>query len=169
MQRHVAAPNLVVEAVVATPNGVRVSVANRGYAPTGDSFWVEVYVDPDPAPTAVNQIWRDVADEGLVWGVEATLEVDQVLVLTVGDAFYRAAYSDVDWPLALGTPVYAQADSVNLGTTYGAVLETHEVIGEPYADNILGATVVAAGPGTAVPEMNDPLSPPGGGSLPPRP
>jgi hypothetical protein len=32
-----------------------------------------------------------------------------------------------------GTPVYAQVDSVNSDTTYGGVLETHEILlGQPY-------------------------------------
>ncbi|MEM7334260.1 MAG: hypothetical protein AAF490_19395 [Chloroflexota bacterium] len=39
--------------------------------------------------------------------------------------------------MAAGTAVYAQFDSAAIGTTYGAVLESHEVNGEVY-NNVLG-------------------------------
>jgi hypothetical protein len=49
----------------------------------------------------------------------------------------------VTWPLAAGTPVYAQVDAVNLATTYGAVLENHEIAGGAY-NNIVGPVLPAA-------------------------
>ena len=56
---------------------------------------------------------------------------------TVGDAFFWPTLSQVSWPLLAGTPVYAQVDSFNLATTYGAVLEGHESDGGVY-DNVSG-------------------------------
>jgi len=58
----------VVERIVATSSGVKVVVRNQGQAPVSDEFWVDVYVDPDPAPTAVNQSWEGLASQGLVFG-----------------------------------------------------------------------------------------------------
>ena len=60
---------------------------NQGDAYVTDEFWVDVYINPDPAPTAVNQIWEDLADEGLVWGVTAgalPLAPGEAITLTVG-------------------------------------------------------------------------------------
>ena len=34
-----------------------------------DAFWGDVHIDPDPVPAAVNQMWNDLADQGLVRGV----------------------------------------------------------------------------------------------------
>jgi hypothetical protein len=104
-------------------------VTNRGNAPASD-FWVDVYIAPNPPPTAANQIWRDVADMGLVWGVEETLGPDQSLTLT-SDACVDGE-SLIMWPLEPGTPVYAQVDSWREDTGYGAVLERHEIRQDPY-------------------------------------
>ena len=145
------APDLVVQSINVTASNVQVVIANQGNAPVSDDFWVDAYINPDPAPTAVNQIWNDLADEGLVWGVTAgalPLAPGDVLTLTVGDAYYVADYSLVTWPLAAGTPVYAQVDSAAVGTTYGAVLESHEIRGEAY-NNVTGP-VVSSGVGSEV-------------------
>jgi hypothetical protein len=56
----------------------------------------------------------------------------EAITLTVGDIYYQPDYSYISWPLSAGTPVYAQVDSVNLDTDYGAVLETHETSGGTY-------------------------------------
>ncbi|MBN1136403.1 MAG: hypothetical protein JXM73_07445, partial [Anaerolineae bacterium] len=45
-----------------------------------------------------------------------------------------------------GTPVYAQADSADAGTTYGAIRELDEIRGLPY-NNILGPVYSAPGRG----------------------
>jgi subtilisin-like proprotein convertase family protein/archaellum component FlaG (FlaF/FlaG flagellin family) len=140
-------PDLIVENLTVTANNVQVVIKNQGEATVNDEFWVDVYIDPDPPPTAVNQIWNDIASEGLVWGVTADLRPGEVLTLTIGDAYYQAAYSHVHWPLPIGIPVYAQVDSSNANTLYGGVLEMHEVIGGAY-NNIAGpvsATVAGNG------------------------
>ena len=146
VNNYVVAPDLVVQSIMATSNGVQVVIENQGNAPVTDEFWVDVYINPNPAPTAVNQIWPDLADEGLVWGVTAAalpLAPGGVLTLTVGDAYYVAEYSQIAWPLAEGTPVYAQVDSASGDTTYGAVLESHEITGGAY--NNISSTVSTAG------------------------
>ena len=130
-------PDLVVERIIATSNEMTVIIRNQGNAPVTDAFWVDVYIDPDPAPTAVNQIWSDLCQEGLVWGITADalpLAPGEDVTLTVGDAYYVPSYSQISWPLPAGTPVYAQADSANVATNYGAVLESDEVAGSVYGD-----------------------------------
>jgi hypothetical protein len=140
---YVVAPDLVVGEITATPDGVTVVVRNQGSAATSATgFWVDVYVDPDVTPTSVNQTWDALGDQGLVWGVEVALAPGEALTLTLGGAFYWPSLSDVSWPLALGTPVYAQVDSTSADTTYGGVLERDEIRGDPY-NNIAGTTVVA--------------------------
>ncbi len=142
MNRCTVAPDLVVEAIIAAPDGVAVVIRNQGSAPTpATGFWVDVYVDPAVAPTRVNQTWSDLGDQGLVWGVEASLAPGEALTLTVDGPCYWPSLSAVSWPLASGAPVYAQVDSANAGTTYGGVLENHEIAGGPY--NNIGSTTVA--------------------------
>jgi subtilisin-like proprotein convertase family protein len=135
------APDLVVVDIAATDDGrMRVVIKNEGSAPVTEAFWVDVYVNPNPVPTGVNQIWNDLASQGLVWGVTEDalpLAPGDILALTVGDAYYWPEYSQVSWPIPASKPIYAQVDSANTGTTYGAVLETHELSGGAY-NNIAG-------------------------------
>ncbi len=96
-------------------------------------------------------------DEGLVWGVTAAalpLAPGEEITLTVGDAYFWAEYSHVDWPLPPGTPVYAQVDSAGEGA-YGGVLEVHEIRGEPY-NNIAGPVYAMPGLGRAAPVADSP-------------
>jgi subtilisin-like proprotein convertase family protein len=165
-RNYVVAPDLVVERIVAGTNSIAVVIHNQGNAPSVDDFWVDVYVNPYTPPTHVNQIWSDVAGQGLVWGVTADLQPGETLTLTVGGAYYVAEYSHVAWPLAAGTPVYAQVDSANADTTYGGVLEDHEITGGAY-NNIAGPiSVTAATGGAAAATGRSPTLP---GALPRRP
>ena len=61
----------------------------------------------------------------------------ETLTLTVGDAYFSPANSRFGGGLAPGTPIYAQVDSVDYATTYGEVLENHEITGGAY-NNISG-------------------------------
>jgi VCBS repeat-containing protein len=149
---YTVAPDLVVERIVATATGVQVVIANRGNAPAVDDFWVDAYVAPRTPPTAVNQTWDVVGSQGLAWGVTADLAPGEVLTLSVGGDYYVAAYSAVAWPLPVGTPVYAQVDAVNTETTYGAVLEDHEMTGGAY-NNVAGPVSSTAGDGAGVPAV----------------
>jgi hypothetical protein len=137
----VNAPDLIVQSLTANANTVQVVIKNQGTAPVIDEFWVDVYINPTSAPTGVNQTWQMLGTQGLVWGVTAdalpALTPGGVLTLTVNDAHFFVDLSAVAWPLSAGTALYAQVDTANAATTYGAVLETHEVRGEPY-NNIFG-------------------------------
>ena len=147
VRNYVSAPDLIVQNIIATPNNIQVVIANLGNAPVENEFWVDVYTAPRAAPTRVNQTWDQLGSQGLVWGVTADalpIAPGGVITLTVGDAYYWPSHSQASWPLAVGTRVYAQVDSFNPATTYGAVLEDHEMIGEEY-NNIGMAEVSAAG------------------------
>jgi uncharacterized repeat protein (TIGR01451 family) len=169
-----SAPDLVVERIVVTSNNIQVVIENRGNTPVVDEFWVDVYISPATPPTRVNQTWDMLGSQGLVWGVTASalsqLEPGGTLTLTVGDTYYVADYSTVMWPLPAGTPVYAQVDSAAESSTYGAVLENHEITGGTY-NNITSTVSLATGSASLPAGNHGPsggASPASFGNLPPR-
>ena len=135
-------PDLVVELLMVTGNNVQVVIKNQGTAVVNDAFWVDVYINPDSAPTGVNQTWVTNGGEGLVWGVTVSLNPGETITLTVGGAYYLPNMSYFGGTIPAGSTVYAQVDSFNSSTTYGAVLENHEVSGGVY--NNIASTVTAA-------------------------
>jgi uncharacterized membrane protein len=70
MNRAVFLPDLIIEDMQLDNNDVTLVIANIGTSAVMDPFWVDVYFDPDPPPTAVNQTWPMLAAEGLVWGID---------------------------------------------------------------------------------------------------
>jgi len=165
-------PDLVVERIEVAGSHVLVVIRNQGTlpVPVGNAFWVDLYVDPDPAPTRVNQTWPMLCDFGVAWGVTVPalpLAPGGTLTLTIGDPYYQADDSNFPASLPAGTPIYVQVDSANVGTTYGAVLENHEMVGWTY-NNVSGpvlSTLNAMEEGTAT--EAHPSTP--SGWLPPRP
>lgn len=153
-------PDLVVEAIVLSPR-LGVVVRNVGVAPVTDAFWVDLYLNPNLAPAAVNQIWPELATQGGTWGVTADglpLAPGASLLLTVGDVFYQPEYSNLPAQLAAGTVLYAQVDSWNPDTSYGAVWENHERDGTAY-NNLRGPVqtdgiITLSAPSAAVQERN---------------
>lgn len=169
----VGLPDLVVEQLTVTAATVQVTLVNRGSRSVTDEFWVDVYIAPTAPPTRVNQLWSNLAGQGLAWGVTAAalpIEPGGSLTLAVGDTFYSTVHSTFSGAPAAGTPVYAQVDSFNPTTSYGAVLESHEAAGDPY-NNIAGPVQATAnsstGPGPGV--MSQPRSGNGFTPLPARP
>ena len=141
------APDLVVRDIVTGSDGLKVVIENQANAPVTNEFWVDAYVNPHPAPTAVNQIWNYLTDQGLVWGLTRDalpLPPGAVLTLTVGDAYFWPTLSQVSWPISAGTPLYAQVDSTNKHTDYGGVLESHEMVPNEKYNNILGPVYASA-------------------------
>jgi hypothetical protein len=130
-------PDLVVETLTTTNGQVTLSIANTGDTPVTTPFWVDLLIAPSRAPVAVNDTWDALGTRGLSWGVTVPLAPGARLTLTVGDAFYRADYSQPGGPIAAGTVLYAHVDAINTQTTYGGVNERHEILGLPY-NNILG-------------------------------
>jgi uncharacterized repeat protein (TIGR01451 family) len=178
MRNYVAAPDMIVESLVAASNAVTVTIKNDGDAPVenlfANEFWIDVYIDPDTPPTGVNQTWQHVGDQGLVWGVTQDalpIAPGDVLTLTLDSPYYFPDEGAVTWPLASGTPIYAQVDSAHEETDYGAVLENHEIIGRPYDEggNILGPILSIAGTAEGLSPAADGQGPPSDHHLPPRP
>ncbi len=134
------APDLVVTSLDVGGGDVQIVLTNQGPTAVNDSFWVELYINPNSAPTMVNQTWAAVGSFGAVWGVEGSvlpLDVGASITLTLNDTYYFPGLSNLPTSISAGTPTYAQVDSANAATTYGGVLETHEVTNSVY-NNILG-------------------------------
>jgi len=137
------APDLIVERLLASPSGLQVVVKNVGQSTASADFWVDLYIAPSPPPSQVNQLWTDLSSQGLAWGVTQDLAPGQSITLLVGDSSYSADCSFLNQSLPVGTVVYAQVDSWNGETTYGAVREQHEILGQAY--NNITQTTVATG------------------------
>jgi uncharacterized repeat protein (TIGR01451 family) len=145
------APDLIVQSVIGSGNLVTVVIRNIGSAPVTNEFWVDAYISPTIVPTHVNQIWSDVGTRGLAWGVTSSalpIKPGALLTLTTQSTYYVPAYSYMGGPIASGTPLYAQVDSADVATTYGAVLESHEIVGGPY-NNITGPSGIMLNPPSA--------------------
>jgi len=178
LNRHtLPTPDLVVERIAATRNSVEVVIRNQGDAPVlpTEPFWVDLYVNPHPTPMGVNQTWQSLCSEGMVWGVTEPalpLEPGGTLTLTIDDAYYWPVHSNFSGSFLAGARIYVQVDSANTDTTYGAVLESHEIAGGPY-NNISGPVYPTSGaggkPAQAEPPAMGDHPPASSRHLPPRP
>jgi hypothetical protein len=160
------APDLVVEAITVNRDSAVVVIKNQGEAAveTWETFWVDLYVDPEPMPTAPNEVWDRLCEQGLVWAISAPalpLEAGETFTMTYcagqeeADPYYRPEYSEFGADLTPGTRIAVQVDSANVDTTYGGVLEDHEVLGGTY--NNISWTLSLAGSGCqAVPTAQAP-------------
>ncbi|GJM40152.1 MAG: hypothetical protein DHS20C20_04340 [Ardenticatenaceae bacterium] len=134
----VSAPDLVVTSINASSDLIEVVIENQGTQATSSGFWVDFYIAPDPAPTHANELWSDVSSEGIVWGVDVTIPAGGSLTLSYSttpgalNLYYSEANSSYGGNLPDGTSVYAQVDSAHLATSYGGVLEIHEILSETY-------------------------------------
>jgi hypothetical protein len=167
INQNILPPDLVISYLEASPNGVTVILQNQGQGPVVDAFWVDVYLNPHQPPTRVNQTWYDIGQAGLVWGVTTLpLQPGQALTLTIGDGAYWPSLSHFGPPLSPGSQVYGQVDSLNPHTTYGGVLENHEISGGIY--NNISATLSTANLRLNYAAKRDFLSSPALDLLPPR-
>jgi len=141
-RNYVQASDLVVDSIIATTDKAQVVIKNEGNAPVNDEFWVQAYIDPHLAPTTVNQLWYDLGDQGMFWGVLSDtlpLAPGGTITLTYKGVYYWPSISRFYELLPPGMLVYAQVDAWHAATTYGAVLESHEIRGEAY--NNISSTV----------------------------
>ncbi len=181
MRNYATGPDLVVTQLMVSSNQVVVVLQNQGEraleALETNEFWVDVYINPATPPTAVNQTWRHVGcSQGLVWGVTSSalpLEPGEMLTLTAAATggpypYFRADQSVVTWTLPIGAQLWAQVDSANTATTYGAVEENHEISGAPY-NNITGPVTVAGARRYLMPEPTTLPMPSTANHLPQRP
>ncbi|MCB9418994.1 MAG: cadherin domain-containing protein [Ardenticatenaceae bacterium] len=146
LNNYTTAPDLVVTSLQASTDYVEVVIENQGSRATTSGFWVDFYVNPVPPPAAANELWPDLSNQGIAWGVTTSLAPGQELTLIYSlggpNLYYSAQYSNFSGVLPVGTPVYAQVDSARVGSPNGAVEETHEILGSPY-NNILQALATA--------------------------
>ena len=146
MNNYINAPDLVVRDIIATSETVVVTIENIGTKAVTpeDRYFVDVYFDPIPPPVQVNQTWDDGRCQyGLVWGVNTTINSGESLTLTMNGSYYRSDLSRFPVSLPPGTSVYAQVDSADIKTDYGAVFEIHEIRGDSY-NNIAGPVLSSA-------------------------
>jgi endonuclease/exonuclease/phosphatase family metal-dependent hydrolase len=135
-----AGSDLIVETIAVNENGsLIVVIKNVGSIATTSPFWVDMYIDPHPAPTRPNDIWADGRSRyGMVWHIDPFVQAGETVTLAIGDPNFRPSLSRVPNSLRQGTLIYAQVDSANTETNYGGVHEMHEVVdsSSPY-NNIL--------------------------------
>ncbi|MCP4361103.1 MAG: tandem-95 repeat protein, partial [Chloroflexi bacterium] len=136
------APDLIVEDIQVTADNVQITITNVGNGDVTSAFWIDLYINPNPAPTAVNQLWNYLGTEGLVWGVidVSSLTAGGSLVLDMKHPSYRPGNSQFNGFFSVGMEIYVQVDSAAADTDYGGVLESHEIQGDPY-NNISHLTV----------------------------
>jgi hypothetical protein len=179
-------PDLVVKSITATRNNIQIVIENQGDSAVDSGFYVDAYVNPKRAPTNANEGWDTPgisSGRGMVWAIEisqtpkpaqgeiAPFEPGASLTLSYNDAFYKPEYSNMTWPMAVGTRIYAQVDTFpDPAYPDGLVLETHEFYNQPY-NNIEGPVYSTSSGGTAadstVTPGSRPQAPPV--NLPPRP
>ena len=140
VSNHLSLPDLRVSALtvdsvsleVGQPVTIGISVENAGEAAAGP-FWVDLYLDPDPPPTAPGQPWDALCSGpseqcfGIAWHVEDGLLPGHSVHLS---SLTAAAGDHVHWPghfVTTGTHrLYAFADSRGGDASHGAVHEEHE-------------------------------------------
>ncbi len=141
MNNYQALPDLVVQSVNLTANNMIVVIANVGSSTVEDDFWVDLYIDPNPVPTLVNQTWSYLGDQGVVWGITDSLVPGQALTLTLTSPSYYPSLSNFSGTIAANTPVYVQVDTANTKSSFGGIMEKHEKYDGVY-NNISGPFTV---------------------------
>jgi len=149
-----AKPDLVIETIQVDNNNVELVIRNLGgTVTTAQSFWVDLYINPDPPPSAVNQLWPGLSNQGITWRItEPALPLDLNETITLRysldsgatNLYYVDDLSNFTGNLSTGTSIYAQVDSNNLTSNYGVVLETHEENDGLY-NNITGPVLSEGG------------------------
>ena len=131
-------PDLIITDFTVAANSVTVEITNDGDEPVINDFWVDVYVNPATVPTAVNQTVQTLGVDGFVWGVEGVvLNPGDSITVTLNDVYFSSDESTAVLPLTVGLPVYAQVDSANISTNYGAVEENHERLNGTYNNIVM--------------------------------
>ncbi len=140
-------PDLVVKSINAESRDVIIVVTNMGDAPVTNAFWVDLYVDPSPAPTKVNDVWTDGRSrQGVVWGVTSAalpLQSGASLTLSLSSPYLRTDATTLR-QVASGAVLVVQVDSAStLDPLHGAVKESHELRGTAYNNIATTRTTVA--------------------------
>jgi hypothetical protein len=140
INRAVFAPDLVVSELAVTADDVTIRIENVGNTAVTSEFWVDLYVNPAPPPTAVNQTWQMLAEEGVVWGVVdvSGLTPGGSMTLNLAHPALYEEYTDFAGSFRSGDLIYVQVDSANRDVGTGSVYERHEMMGEAYNNIVQG-------------------------------
>ncbi|MEM7033851.1 MAG: PKD domain-containing protein [Chloroflexota bacterium] len=159
-KNYAPAPDLVVTDLIVASNSITVELQNQGDRPLTASmgFWVDLYVNPDSAPTQVNDVWHDGrSTEGIVWGIHGPI-LSQLypggkITLHLNDDYMVGStlFSGID----LNDVIVIQTDSANADSTYGGVLEKHEIVSGAY-NNIFQKTITHPSETVSVSTINIP-------------
>ncbi len=135
----VSAPDLIIQQVDFTEDDIQVVIKNQGSVAVNNAFWVDLYIDPDPIPTEVDQICDNLGGKGLVWIITdaSSLTPNGTLTLNLNYPGYLPGVCEFNGTFTSNMTIYLQVDSTNAETDYGAVLESHELSGGPY-NNVFG-------------------------------
>ncbi len=173
LRNYAIGPDLIVEDIVIGDGNIAITIKNQGKRPVPDAlgFWVDLYINPSPAPTQVNQLWDPIAPYGAAWGVDR--EAIPILpgdsrILYLYDIYYKPNYSRLPVALRPGDIIYVQVDSYNAATTYGVVLEDHEMSRTEY-NNIVRLIVDSYMPLNPVTSMQSLPEFPEADAMPERP
>jgi len=164
LRRFAVGPDLIVDNVVIGNGTIAITIKNQGKLIVTDTlgFWVDLYINPSPAPTGVNQTWDPISPYGAAWGVDREalpIRPGESRTLYLYDIYYKYEWSRLPVALRAGDIIYVQVDSYNAATTYGVVLEDHEMSGTTY-NNIVRLIVETYTPLNPVLGMqNAPVSP----------
>lgn len=139
-------PDLVVQSIEMRGDDVIVAVRNIGNQPVVNAFWVDLYVNPMPPPTRLNDIWADGRSaQGMVWGVSDSalpIQPGGVVSLSVRSPYLYADLSRMGH-IAKGTAIYVQVDSAStVDLVNGAVRERHEMAGVAYNNIAMSTSLV---------------------------
>jgi len=145
INNYAATPDLVVSEIAIDGESISVTIENQGLAPVTEEFWVDLYLNPTPPPTQVNDVWEMSSVYGAAWGVvePGLLNSGESLVLTLNDAYLDTGRTNLPNVISVGTTIYVQVDSANTITGFGGVAESHELFGEPY-NNIESITTTSS-------------------------
>ncbi len=121
--------------LTASSNDVIVVIQNQGNSPVVDAFWVDAYVNPSPAPPVLYQFGD------LWWGLNADnggvpMAPGQAITLTLDGPFLAGGNP---FPIAVGSPIYAQVDSFGTYYSYDEIYESNE------NNNVKGPELSVAG------------------------
>jgi uncharacterized repeat protein (TIGR01451 family) len=109
---------------------ITATITNYGTG-SSDPMWVDLFINPDPPPTAANMIWNNACDLdpcfGIAWYIDKELDPGESIVLT--STLNSFSPEHTIWPgwFAKGTKdLYLYVDSYNLASANGSVAESNE-------------------------------------------
>jgi hypothetical protein len=138
---NLSAPDLVIESVSITADNATIVIKNTGDQAVAGGFWVDLYINPTPPPTAANQTWDQLSDEGIVWGITqiASLVPGGTLTIDLNHSSLNTELTNFSGTFTNGMEIYVQVDSADIARQTGGVLEIHEITNGAY-NNIVHVT-----------------------------